>query len=63
LLYWLDKTAQTGMLIGVFGMLQPWWRQGLRYGFFATAAFTILHIFTSHQNIAQGPKEDGIPPA
>ena len=63
MVYWLDKIAQGGMLAGVFGMLQPWWKQGLRYGFFATAMFTVLHIVTSHMDLTRGPKEDGVPPA
>lgn len=44
----LDKIAQAGMALGVALMLQPWWQGGLRYGFFATALFTLLHILTSH---------------
>jgi hypothetical protein len=36
------------MVVGVGLMLQPYWREGLRYGFFATALFTVLHIITSH---------------
>ena len=44
----LDRIAQVGMGLGVALMLQPWWREGLRYGFFSTALFTILHIVTSH---------------
>lgn len=45
----LDRLAQAGMGLGVALMLQPWWREGLRYGFFATALFTLLHIVTSHR--------------
>lgn len=50
----LDKTAQAGMGLGVALMLQPWWQEGLRYGFFATTLFTILHILTSHRVIQAG---------
>jgi hypothetical protein len=46
--YYLDWLARTGMVAGVGLMLQPWWAGGFGYGFFATAAFTLLHIFTSH---------------
>ena len=49
--YWLDRIAQAGMVLGVGLMLQPWWKAGFRWGFLATAAFTILHIITSHMQI------------
>ena len=39
------------MLVGVVLMLQPYWSEGLRYGFFATALFTVLHIATSHMQL------------
>lgn len=45
---WLDRAALGGMVAGVGLMLQPLWGEGLRYGFFATALCTILHIITSH---------------
>ncbi|NKB67802.1 MAG: hypothetical protein GKR89_12130 [Candidatus Latescibacteria bacterium] len=45
---WLDRGAQMGLVLGVSLMLQPWWQGGLRWGFFATAGFTLLHIVTSH---------------
>lgn len=45
---WLDRAALGGMVAGVGLMLQPLWGEGLRYGFFATALCTILHIVTSH---------------
>ncbi len=45
---YLDRLARSGMLIGVALMLQPWWGQGLRYGFLVTAISTLLHILTSH---------------
>jgi len=32
-------------------MLNPWWPEGLRYGFFATALFTVMHIVTSHMDL------------
>ena len=44
----LDRMAQVGMLTAMALMLQPWWSPGFRWGFFATAGFTILHIVTSH---------------
>lgn len=47
----LDRIAQMGMLVGVALMLNPWWKEGLRYGFFATALCTILHIYTSHKEV------------
>ncbi|MBT4497064.1 MAG: hypothetical protein HOC74_05045 [Gemmatimonadetes bacterium] len=48
---WLDRLAQVGMVVGVGLMLQPWWSDGLRAGFFATALFTLLHIVTSHMQL------------
>ena len=53
----LDKLAQVGMALGVGLMLQPWWTWGLRWGFFATALFAILHIVTSHLVIRSGRPE------
>jgi hypothetical protein len=50
----LDKLAQIGMALGVALMLQPWWGEGLRWGFFATALCTLLHILTSHLVIRAG---------
>ena len=47
----LDRMAQIGMTTGVGLMLNPWWTEGLRYGFFATALFTVLHIATSHMEL------------
>lgn len=48
---WLDRLARVGMVVGVALMLQPFWSEGLRYGFFATAFFTVLHIATSHMQL------------
>ena len=45
----LDRLAWIGMVTAVAVMLQPWWPDGLRFGFFATLVFTVLHIFTSHR--------------
>ena len=45
---WADWIARLGMALGVGLMLQPWWGDGLRCGFWATAVFTLLHIVTSH---------------
>lgn len=45
---WADRIARLGMVLGVLLMLQPWWGGGLRFGFGATAVFTLLHIVTSH---------------
>jgi len=43
-----DMTARIGLGVGIFATMQPWWDNGLRYGFFLTLASTILHIVTSH---------------
>jgi hypothetical protein len=44
----LDRAAQTGLVAGISLVLQPWWDQGLRVGFFVTLVATVLHIITSH---------------
>lgn len=50
---WLDRCALVGMVAGVGLMLQPFWGEGLRYGFFVAALFTILHIITSHWQLEE----------
>ena len=45
---WIDRAARLIMAGGVALLLQPWWRDGLRWGFFIAAAGTVLHIITSH---------------
>ncbi len=47
----MDHLARAGMVMGVGLMLQPFWGEGLRYGFFATSVFTLLHIVTSHMHL------------
>jgi hypothetical protein len=44
----LDLIARLGLGIGVVMMLQPWWADGFRYGFFVTGVFAVVHIVTSH---------------
>ena len=55
----LDKISQVGMALGVGLMLQPWWGGGLRWGFFVTAWFTVLHILTSHLVLRSGTTGQG----
>jgi hypothetical protein len=43
-----ERCALLGMALGVGLMLQPWWSAGLRIGFFATLAFTVLQIVAGH---------------
>ena len=45
---WVDRAARVIMAAGVVLLLQPWWRDGLRWGFFIAAAGTLFHIITSH---------------
>ncbi|MBM3277544.1 MAG: hypothetical protein FJY95_05620 [Candidatus Handelsmanbacteria bacterium] len=52
---WLDRIARAGMALGAGLMLQPWWQGGLRWGFFATACFSLLHILTSHLVVRERP--------
>lgn len=47
----LDRIARSGLALGVALMLQPWWAEGFRYGFFTTALFTILHLVTSRLQV------------
>ena len=49
---YVDIAALVGIALGVGLIFQPWWQGGFRLGFFATAAFTVLHIVTSHVNTA-----------
>ena len=44
----VERCALLGMALGVGLMLQPWWGEGLRVGFFATLAFTALQIVAGH---------------
>jgi hypothetical protein len=44
----LDISAIMGMALGIAMILQPWWGDGLRYGFFVTLFFAVLHTLTSH---------------
>jgi hypothetical protein len=52
----LDRIALLGLLVGVAIIIQPWWHDGLRTGFFVTIIFTVLHIITSHR--VSTPAED-----
>ena len=45
---WLDLVARLGLGLGVASMLQPWWTEGFRYGFFVTGVCAVLHIVTRH---------------
>ena len=49
----LDILARVGMVAGIAFMLQPWWKEGFRYGFSITAFFTVLHIVTSHMQLEE----------
>ena len=44
----VDLAARVGLAVGIALLLQPWWANGFRYGFFATILFTVAHIITSH---------------
>ena len=54
----LDLLARAGLAAGIAMMLQPWWAAGFRWGFFVTAAFTLLHIATSRLRIGGPDRED-----
>ena len=51
---YLDRSALTGMALGVALILQPWWEHGFRVGFFLMICATALHIYTSHANRPEG---------
>ena len=53
----LDLLGRAGLAAGIAMMLQPWWAAGFRWGFFATAAFTLLHIATSRLQV-RGPDRE-----
>lgn len=54
----IDFMARAGLAAGISMMLQPWWGAGFRWGFFVTAAFTLLHIATSRLQIGGPERED-----
>ena len=43
-----ERCVLIGMSIGVALMLQPWWSNGMRAGFFVAAFFTAAHIVVAH---------------
>jgi len=44
----LSYGAPLGIAAGIGLILQPWWTDGFRVGFFVTAGFTVLHIVVTH---------------
>ena len=44
----LDRAALVGLGVGVAILLQPWWSEGLRVGFFFTLACTLSGIVLAH---------------
>ena len=53
---WLDRFSLFGMALGVATMLQPWWSDGFRVGFFVTISCTILQILMSHLPVARAAR-------
>jgi len=43
-----EKLALWGLALGVALMLQPWWSDGMRAGFFVTLASVVAQIVCSH---------------
>lgn len=43
------------MVLGLVLILQPWWTNGLRAGFFVTLLATIGYIVTSHMQSSSEP--------
>lgn len=51
----LDRLALWGLALGLGLYVLPFWREGrVRWGFWLTLAFTLLHVYTSH---ARGNRE------
>jgi hypothetical protein len=48
-----DRWTLGGMAVGVAILLQPWWRDGFRVGFFVTLAATLAQIVASHLSNAE----------
>jgi hypothetical protein len=47
---WLDRLALGGIALGLSAYVLPVWSEGrLRWAFWITFLFTVLHVFTSHQ--------------
>ena len=44
----LDRLTLAGIGASILVLLQPWWADGFRVGFFLTLAFVVLQIATSH---------------
>lgn len=44
----LDRGTLLGILAGIGCMLQPWWSEGFRVGFFMTLSFALAQIVASH---------------
>jgi hypothetical protein len=44
----VDRALFWGMGVGVLLMLEPFWANGLKVGFFVTLACTVLEIVTGH---------------
>lgn len=68
LLRLFDTLSLIGMSAGVALMLQPWWADGFRFGFFVTLACTLLQIVISHlsdnrrtgfQPVREAPSDTG----
>ncbi len=51
----LQKLFLWLMAAGIGVILQPWWHDGLRIGFFVTLAATIAYIVTAHIQPAGEP--------
>lgn len=44
----IERLTLVGMAVGVAFMLQPWWSDGMRVGFFVTLASTLAQIVFGH---------------
>jgi len=44
-----DRASLALMGVGVALMLQPWWSQGLRFGFFVTLGAIVVQVVVGRQ--------------
>ncbi|GDY14526.1 hypothetical protein LBMAG53_34040 [Planctomycetota bacterium] len=44
---WIDRGALAGIALAVALMVQPWWSDGLRWGFFLAIAAVIVQTVSS----------------
>lgn len=46
---WIDRCALSGIALAVALMVQPWWGDGLRWGFFLAIAAVVVQTVSSRK--------------